>query len=94
MLGVYDPLVADKFWSNPYNRQSYRLRQEILSKPLPKDASQQQRRKRSELAGWMEIIRKARLINRLRHRRPDERIGYSLFVYRLSQRQVDEMVRP
>jgi hypothetical protein len=37
--------------------------------------------------------RRWRLLNQLRHLRPDDRVGYSLFIYNLTQSQVDELTR-
>lgn len=39
-------------------------------------------------------LRRARLLNRLRHRLADERVGDSLFLFRLSQADVDALTRP
>ena len=41
-----------------------------------------------------DALRRKRLLNQLRHREPDGRIGYSLFVYRLSQDDVDKLTGP
>jgi hypothetical protein len=41
-----------------------------------------------------ELLRRGRLLNRLNQRRPDERIGCSLLVYRLKQSEVDRLTSP
>ncbi len=49
--------------------------------------------RRRQADGPIDDLRYARLINRLRHRPPDERIGYSLFVYRLSDEEVEQLAQ-
>jgi len=46
-----------------------------------------------ELDRW-QIMRHGRLLDRLRQRVPDDRIGYSLFVYRLTQDEIDGLLEP
>lgn len=41
-----------------------------------------------------DALRRKRLLNQLRHREPDGWIGYSLFVYHLSQDDVDKLTKP
>ena len=57
-----------------------------------------------DLTAWVSIdnrsgatyedARRKRLINRLRHRRPDDRVGYSLFVYRLDAADIAALTQP
>jgi len=94
MVGVYDPIVTDTTWERPYNLKLYRRLCENLARPLPEDASEEDHRRRTEEIQSTEQLQLARLVSRLRRRLPDERIGYSLFVYRLTQEEVDRLVSP
>ena len=94
LLGIYDMFIDNEFWQNWRNIEVYRRMHNILSVPLSKDATEQERLEREKLAERYYQVQQARLINRLRHRQPDERIGYSLFVYRLSQEDVDLLIQP
>jgi hypothetical protein len=94
MFGFYDPMAADMVWGNPYNQQTYQHIYETLTQPLPENASEKDRQQRQLYIQYMQLTQSARLVNRLSHRSPDERIGYSLFVYRLTQEQVNELVSP
>lgn len=78
LVGVYDEALRDGYWQEPRNLWNYR---ELL-------AAAAQRRQQ------FEELRRKRLINRLQHRAPDERIGYSLFAYHLSAPDVEQLTRP
>ena len=94
LLGVYYQPVRDEFWRHPANREAYRQMHQLLARPPGKDASPEQRRRHEEAARIAAVLLPARLVNRLSHRPPDDRIGYSLWVFRLSQDEVDELVSP
>ncbi len=94
LLGIYDMFIDNEFWQNRRNVEVYKRMHNILSVPLSKDATEQERLEREKLAERYYQVQQARLINRLRYRAPDERIGYSLFVYRLSQKDVDLLLQP
>lgn len=106
MLGLYDPLVTEKVWNDPKFRRHYQETLDTLAQPLNDNASAEQHKQRKTLQRQILQYRQARLLNQLRHRPrsrvsksgecrpPDERIGYSLFVHRLSQSQVNELTSP
>jgi hypothetical protein len=94
LLGVTDWMVRDNVWEDPDKWERYRLLHEKLSKPLEPDASQQKQKEREGLIWQMEQDRKALLVYRLRNRKPDDRIGYSMFVYRLTEDEVKSMLAP
>ncbi len=92
-LGVYYPLAREAWWKSGLEEDYLRCRQ-VLSRPLPGNATPQLREQYEATARYYEQLRRGRLLNRLLHRPPDERIGYSLFVYRLTQAEVDAMLEP
>jgi hypothetical protein len=92
LVGVYNEIVRDSFWSRPEMLVMYRNMQSSLAAPARADESEAVRQKRSLVADYYDILRRARLLNQLAHRRPDERIGYSLFVYRLADDDVEQML--
>jgi len=93
LLGVYDPFVTDNFWNNPYNLVRYQLMLDSVARPPGEGATEQQRQQKLLIGRQLKHMQKAVVINMLRRRQPDERIGYSLFVYRLSQTDVDKLIR-
>jgi hypothetical protein len=94
LSGVTDWMVRDNVWEDPDKWERYRLLHGKLSKPLAPDASQQKQQEREGLIWQMEQDRKALLVYRLRHRKPDDRIGYSMFVYQLTDDEVNAMLEP
>jgi len=94
LLGVYWLAVRDSFWETPDAQETYRALGEFLARPVPAEETEEARRDRQRLAAQYERLRRARLVNRLRDRPPDERIGYSLFVYRLRQSDVENLAAP
>jgi hypothetical protein len=94
LFGCYDVMTTDMVWGVPSNQRKYRADYQILTEPLPENASKAERLQRQKHIQHMQQFKQARLINKLRRRCPDERIGYSLFVYRLTAEQVNELIRP
>lgn len=95
LLGVYDPEICrDSFWANPQVRRGYRQLHDLVRRPAAPDESAAARAQRLKLTSEYEMLRRKRLINQLRHRSPDERIGYSLFVYHLSELDLKQLLRP
>ena len=93
LLGVYLEPARDTFWSAGRQAQ-YREFWEILTSTLPEEPDPRRLERRQRAATAMRTLTRHRLINRLRYRRPDTRIGYSLFVYRLTQQDVDALIQP
>lgn len=93
LRGVYDPQVRDAFWADRRNIEAVRRMREGLAKPSDSEDPSQAARRRA-IESQYELLRRKRLINRLAHRPPDERIGYSLFVYHLEMDDVAELTRP
>ena len=94
LFGSWDLMTTDIFWGNRNNQKTYRNFYEILARPLPENASQKEHHQRQLFMEDMQRLQSALLVNRLSRRLPDERIGYSLFVYRLTQEQVDGLISP
>jgi len=90
LLGVYDPQVRDAFWADARNVEAVRQMASDLARPTDCEDSSQAAR-RAMMERQYESLRRKRLINQLSHRPPDERIGYSLFVYRLEACDVDDL---
>ncbi|HVT59412.1 MAG TPA: glycosyltransferase family 39 protein [Thermoanaerobaculia bacterium] len=106
LLGVYDPLVRDTAWTErslpqpparppatapaaPLYRALTALVASCREHPAPARAASCQ-----QAAGRFGMLRRARLLNRLRRRPPDARVGASLFLYRLGQSDLESLVRP
>jgi 4-amino-4-deoxy-L-arabinose transferase-like glycosyltransferase len=78
LLGVYEPLAREDFWSRPETREDYRT---LLAAASEDPALR--------VTAWR--ARGARLLQQLRRRRPDARIGWSLLVYRLQADEIDRL---
>jgi hypothetical protein len=93
LVGVYDEYLRDEFWTDEA-RQAYRdVGLIAASTPRagePAGMSAQRSLAQQEYPEW----RARRLLNRLAHRRPEQRIGYSMYVYRLNDANVTELTRP
>jgi hypothetical protein len=94
LLGIYEARAAAEYWTDPKNVRRYAAYIDLAATPDapgdPADVREARRRARRQV----ELLRPRRLLNRLRERPADERIGYSLFVYRLEQAEIDAMLRP
>ncbi len=92
-LGVYDPTVRDEFWT-PDRLAGLRDRERSVAAALcgadPDALDPRQVQALREIAD----LRLRLLLNRLRHRPPDERVGYSLFLHRLTREEVERLSRP
>ncbi len=91
LLGVYDREVRDEFWAEwePYYAEFIKL---IAEREPGENLSPEMFAARQEAMQQYEELRHKRLLNRLQDREPDDRAGYSLLVYRLSAREVANMV--
>jgi len=93
LAGVYHEKVRDSFWT-PEVLETYRQLHDAASKPLPEDETSLEAQRRMHMDKAYDAARRDCLLNRLRHRQPDDRIGYSLFVYHLTQADVDQLMAP
>jgi hypothetical protein len=78
-------------WRGPWTlekERSYLMLRKILSQPLAANATSDQVHLRAEQVSHLDRLRFARLCHYLRLRRPDARIGYSIFVFRLTADEV------
>ncbi len=93
LLGVYEQHARDAFWT-PDAQRAFQEVGLIAAAELPVNAPAELRAQQAQARDEYPYWRACRLLNRLAQRRPDERIGYSLFVYRLSDAAVAELTRP
>lgn len=94
LLGVYDPGLRDDFWADPDKSSRYVWLCEVVrslgrGNPRQQDAGEWPRIKAAYETG-----RRKRLVNRLKQRPPDDRVGFTLFVYHLSAADIEELTRP
>jgi hypothetical protein len=88
LLGVYRPLARAETWRNPRWIERY--------EQLAGEAAVRRREPAAAAAApdAFEALRRLRLISRLTQRKPDARVGTSLFLFRLSDAQVAEATAP
>jgi hypothetical protein len=91
--GLYYMPARREFWT-PEQLAEYRSLRERVTRPVPEHETAEGRQQRLDAAHWYDLFRRGRLLNQLRSRPPDERIGYSLLVYRLTPADVDALLRP
>ncbi|HUM02928.1 MAG TPA: hypothetical protein VL084_11615, partial [Thermoanaerobaculia bacterium] len=92
LVGTFQLAARDDVWESPRLRSSYEaLWRRWLGRPVPGPEESEEARNSFEL---FDGTRRALLLLRLRHRPPDERIGTSTFLYRLSDRELEELTRP
>lgn len=93
LYGLYDPEIRDAFWT-PTVRAAYeQLGLIAASTPgegEPPERAAQRVAARSEYAD----LRAKRLLNRLRHMPPHDRVGNGLFLYRLTEADVTALTAP
>ena len=94
LFGVYTRQVRDEFWARAINRQQYAALTHRLAQPASPDLTAEQAAERAYAQGRLEAARRWRLINRLKTRPPDERIGRTMFVFHLSQSEIDAYLSP
>jgi hypothetical protein len=92
LVGVYYLPAREAFWRAPEIQEEYRRLHERYadSGADAGTATEQESAERMRFEQW----RRGRLFRELRGREPDERIGTSLFVYRLSGRDVEGLTAP
>lgn len=93
LLGVNDLEIRDEFWV-PDVRRAYAELGRIATAPPPPDEPPQRREQREQARTEFAELRAKRLLNGLQKRRPDDRVGYSLFVYRLTDADIEALTRP
>ena len=94
LLGLYQPTASRAFWENSRNRETYRKQYHAFVGRGAETAPAEQTPDSQATHARFELLRRGRLLSRLRNRSPDERIGYSLFVYRLTQADLDILTAP
>jgi hypothetical protein len=94
LLGVYTGFrwARPATWT-PQLRDEYEAMLVAETQPSPAEDPQAVEHWQSFLRE-LHILKTLRLFSRLQQRPPDERIGYSLFVYRLTAEQVSELTAP
>jgi 4-amino-4-deoxy-L-arabinose transferase-like glycosyltransferase len=93
LLGVYEGMIQNRFWNDPQNLAEYRRLAELAARPPPAQSPELQARYKKAVELY-EKLRRCRLLNRLQARQSDDRVGYSLFVYRLSEADVAALTAP
>lgn len=93
LLGVYDAEIRDPFWSEQ-RRKAYGELRRIAGSIAAPDEPEELKKRREQAATEFGQLRYKRLLNGLRHRDPDARIGQSLFLYHLTDADVAELTRP
>jgi len=92
LLGVYDELAQDGFWDQPQAQESYRFLWEVFSRGAKMSAAAATGP--ASLRQQYLRLRWGRFLYNLRKRPPDERIGWSMFVWRLTPEDVERLTRP
>jgi hypothetical protein len=93
LSGVYESGVRDAFWTDRARAAYAEMAHAAGAAEKPDEAAELRQRHRqaaAEYPAW----RAHRLLNRLRRRPPDERVGYSLLVYHLTDADVEELTQP
>jgi len=93
LLGVYVGRARNHFWQDPAKRESYRQFVAWMEQPEA-ELSAEEIAKRAQASDEFARARWGRFLYELRKRPLDERIGWSMFVYRLSADDVVALTRP
>lgn len=93
LLGVYTPHIRRSFWT-PRALDTLCTFESLEREPPPDDAPPDVLDRRAAAIAELPEWRGKLLISRLATRPPDGRIGWSMFVYRLTQSEVDALVTP
>lgn len=94
LFGVYSPMAGRSFWESRDGQALYRQTANDAAQRAPTTESEADRRRRLDKTRQYEYMRGCRLLCKLSQRTPDERIGWSLFVYRLTQAEAETMAEP
>lgn len=92
LQGLY-PAMRTEFWT-AQSTAAYRTLWEIAAAPPGADESPERQEQRARARVEYESLRAARLVSELRARPPDARIGYSLFVFRLTDEEIERLAGP
>lgn len=90
LVGVYEPEVRPGFW-NARTLAAHEVLRRLASDPARSGDPPELVQRRAQARQEYESLRARRLLHGLRTRRPDERIGYSLFLYRLTAQDIEEL---
>lgn len=93
LLGVYTPEARPEFWDEQ-SLAAYRALWDMATEPPGPDDLPAIQRRRAQARMEYESLRSVRLLSQLRYRRPDERIGYSLFLFRLTDYDIEQLAGP
>ncbi|MGB9623970.1 MAG: ArnT family glycosyltransferase [Phycisphaerae bacterium] len=93
LFGLYDPVLRESFWKDPENLALYRALYRSRARRGLGGAGASMPWQEEE-ARTFDLLRRSRLLHGLRRRPPDDRIGYSIFVYRLTQADIDALTAP
>lgn len=92
---MYRPLYfVQPFEGKGRRRSDYRRQHERATKAWSQRESPWRRERPPQAAQEYDSLRRKRLLNQLRHREPDGRIGDSLLMYHLSRDDVDKLTEP
>jgi hypothetical protein len=94
LLSVYNPWGTDAFWEKENNRNMYRMMVDFMQQAAADTASPQVKQQAASLEPNYRQARLGRLLHQLRRSEPDDRIGWSLFVYRLSESDLMRLTAP
>jgi hypothetical protein len=93
LMGVYHPEIRDDFW-HAEARAAYAQMLAMAASPAPVSLPAGGEVSRDALLKELATLRVNRLMSRLKHRAPDERIGWSLFVFHLDDNAIAELTQP
>jgi len=92
LVGTFQQYSRDEAWESPRLRSTYEaLWRRWSGRPAPGPGDSDEARNAYTL---YDGLRRALLLQRLHQRAPDERIGTSTFVYRLSDAEIAALTRP
>jgi hypothetical protein len=94
LLGLRMPEARVEIWQKPRVRDYYRRLYKRYVVPGAESAPATQSAQRDAELEHLDVLQPGRLLCQLRQRPPDERIGWSLWVYRLTQEEIDELLKP
>lgn len=93
LLGVYTLEARTEFWDER-SLAAYRALWSMATEPAGPDDLPAMQRRRAQARAEFQSLRPMRLLSQLRYRRPDARIGYSLFVFRLTDYDIEQLAGP
>jgi hypothetical protein len=94
LVAVYAHQARDEFWARPDVQAAYANAYEIARRPLATGASSEQAQQYQQAAGILRDLGPQRLLWRLRHRPPQARVGWTMFVWHLTDAEVAELLKP